>query len=259
MSKTLKDNVVLDELVVTYMNVNDIKPNAYNPNRQSDHEFELLCRSIEEDGFTQPCVVRRADSMIVDGEHRWRAAQSIGMTEIPVVLTDMTDAQMRIATLRHNRARGTEDHDLAASVLKDLAQSGHLEDAADSLMLDSREVDKFLNEIDDPEALNIPELAEVFAPFKKEDGTLMPRHEVIASTPAASDAMRKARDMIAELKSDQDQAAFLKEVSIFKLSLTFVDEEAQIVRDTLGKNVAEGILAICTKEFEERGLKIEDL
>ena len=143
----VKNNVVLDNLDVIYVNVNDIKPNAYNPNRQSEHEFELLCRSIEEDGFTTPAVVRKQDMVIVDGEHRWRAAQSVGMLEIPVVLVEMTDEQMKIATLRHNRARGEEDAELAAAVLRDLAKMGALDEAQDSLMLDDVEMKKLLDEI----------------------------------------------------------------------------------------------------------------
>lgn len=258
-SKIQKDNVVLENLEVVYMDVNAIKPNAYNPNRQSEHEFELLCRSIEEDGFTQPCVIRKSDNMIVDGEHRWRAAQSIGMKEIPVVLTEMTEAQMRIATLRHNRARGSEDQDLAAAVLKDLAKTDYLAEAADSLMLADEEVAKFTEQVDDPELLETPEFQEAATPFQREDGSVAPRHEVIASTAAASDAMRAQRDEIAKLKTDEDKAAYLRDMNIFKVSLTFVDEEASIVRDALGKNAAEGILALCVKEFEAQGLKIEDI
>jgi len=65
--------------------VNELQPNEYNPNRQSDHDFELLCRSITEDGFTQPILAQSSTKIIIDGEHRWRAAKAIGMTTIPVV------------------------------------------------------------------------------------------------------------------------------------------------------------------------------
>ena len=40
--------------------------------------------------------------------------------EVPVVFVDMTREQMRVSTLRHNRARGSEDIDKSADVLKDL-------------------------------------------------------------------------------------------------------------------------------------------
>jgi ParB/RepB/Spo0J family partition protein len=246
MKKVQKDNVVLEELNVEYMNVDDIQPNTYNPNRQGEHEFELLCRSIEEDGFTQPCVVRRSDNMIVDGEHRWRAAQSIGYKEIPVVKVEMTDAQMRIATLRHNRARGEEDADLAAAVLKDLAAAGALDHAADSLMLDESEVDALM-QFQDPEILDAPGFEEIHDPYKREDGTVAGRHEVVAGTPEASDKLRENRDLVASMKKDQDRAAMLREMDNYRVNLIFTGSEAEIVKKVLGREVAQNILVLCTK------------
>jgi hypothetical protein len=42
----------LERLVIEYVPINSIKPNRYNPNRQSEHEFELLKKSMDEDGIT---------------------------------------------------------------------------------------------------------------------------------------------------------------------------------------------------------------
>ena len=196
----VKNNVVLDNLDVIYVNVNDIKPNAYNPNRQSEHEFELLCRSIEEDGFTTPAVVRKQDMVIVDGEHRWRAAQSVGMLEIPVVLVEMTDEQMKIATLRHNRARGEEDVELAAAVLRDLAKMGALDEAQDSLMLDDVEMKKLLDEISDPELLANAEFEEQFEVLKDASGNSIDRSQAFVGSEAASNAVRKQEELIKKAK-----------------------------------------------------------
>ncbi len=99
----------LGALTVEYLAINAVRPNSYNPNRQSKDDFELLSRSIDEDGFNQPIVVRKETMEIVDGEHRWRCAREKGFTQIPCVLVSMTDQQMRVSTLRHNRARGSED------------------------------------------------------------------------------------------------------------------------------------------------------
>ena len=46
-----KKNVKLEKLVIEYVSVDDIKPNSYNPNRQSAHDFDLLKKSMSEDGF----------------------------------------------------------------------------------------------------------------------------------------------------------------------------------------------------------------
>ena len=63
--KVEKKAIQLEKLNVQYVSVDSLKPNDYNPNRQSDHDFELLLRSMEEDGFTQHVVVNQ-DSIIVD-------------------------------------------------------------------------------------------------------------------------------------------------------------------------------------------------
>ena len=162
-----KKNKVLESLDIQYINVNDIHPNEWNPNRQSEHDFELLLKSMREDGFTQPVVAIKTDEgliKIVDGEHRWRAAHTLGFDEIPVVITPMTEEQAKIATLRHNRARGSEDVDLTAELLRDLEKLGALDWAQDSLMMDDTEIQKMLEDIPAPEALAADEYTEAWEP-----------------------------------------------------------------------------------------------
>ena len=61
----------LERLTIEYVPVGSIKPNAYNPNRQSEQEHEMLLRSIQDNGFTQPVIVN-TEGVIIDGEHRWQ-------------------------------------------------------------------------------------------------------------------------------------------------------------------------------------------
>lgn len=145
--KVTKDINVLEKLVVVKVPIESVKPNSYNANRQSDRDFELLCRSISEDGFTQPIIVHKETMEIVDGEHRWRACKALGWTECEIVLVEMSEAQRMIATLRHNRARGQENIALAADVLQDLNKMGSIELAKDSLMLDDAEIRVMLEDI----------------------------------------------------------------------------------------------------------------
>src|SRR5690606_944115 len=83
----------LETLSIEYVDVDSVSPNTYNPNRQSEHDFELLVKAMTEDGITQPIIVQRSTRQIVDGEHRWRAAKHLGYTQIPVVFVDMTEEQ----------------------------------------------------------------------------------------------------------------------------------------------------------------------
>ena len=79
------------------------------------------------------------------------AAQALGMAEIPIVKVDMSDQQMRIATISHNTARGNHDIELEVQVLRDLESLGALDWAQDSLMISDDEIPKLLKDIPAPE------------------------------------------------------------------------------------------------------------
>jgi ParB family chromosome partitioning protein len=74
-----------------------LKPNPRNPRRAfSDIELNELSDSIKQHGVIQPIVVRPVKGMqdryeIIAGERRWRAAQSAGLHEIPIVPVDVSD------------------------------------------------------------------------------------------------------------------------------------------------------------------------
>jgi len=243
----------LTRLVVEYVSVTSIKPNSYNPNRQDPHAFELLLKSMTEDGFTQPVVVQRATREIVDGEHRWRAAQHIGLTEIPVVFTDMTPEQMRIATLRHNRARGDEDIELTSQVLRDLRELGALEWAQDSLMMDSVEMDRLLNEIPAPDALAGEEYSEAWNPEKggkegtADSGQIGAGHTV-SGTPQALLKAREQEAAIAAAKTDEEKKAAARDHKVYRLAFMFAGEEAEVVKAALGDQPALRVLEWARRE-----------
>ena len=73
MPKNAKVTALLNIITDERASAASIRPNAYNPNRQSDDEFLLLCKSIVDDGFTDAIIVNK-DRTIIDGEHRWTAA-----------------------------------------------------------------------------------------------------------------------------------------------------------------------------------------
>ena len=57
MAKKVRKPIALEELKVEYVLPSELKPNAYNPNRQTEDEFEMLKASMREDGFTTPILV----------------------------------------------------------------------------------------------------------------------------------------------------------------------------------------------------------
>lgn len=263
-----KTNKSLEVLKIEYVDVGILNPNSYNPNRQSEHEFELLCRSITEDGFTQPVIVMREGNVIVDGEHRWRAARHLGYEQIPVVFVDMTPEQMRISTLRHNRARGSEDVDLVANVLRDLRDLGALDWAQDSLMLDDIEVQRLIEEIPAPEALAGDEFGNAWEPTTQlndadgnsvlnvEGSTSTDGKTTSAMTPAAADKLRETEKKIEAAKTEEERQSLKRESAIYRFTLVFSGQEGRLVKKVLGNKPAVKIVELCRLWATQEGIEI---
>lgn len=129
-----------------------LKANSYNPNKVAPPELRLLKISILEDGWTQPIVVRE-DYEIVDGFHRWtvsgdKKVWALTDGHVPIVmLKNKSPEEQRMATIRHNRARGTHAVVKMADIVTDLAQTyGMATDEIERrLQMDDEEVDRLLD------------------------------------------------------------------------------------------------------------------
>ena len=96
---------------VRWVPADKVRANDYNPNTVAKPEMDLLRRSIEADGYTQPIVVWEVEGgyEVIDGFHRHLVGKEMGLSHLPVVVVnkESTDRNDRIAsTIRHNRARG---------------------------------------------------------------------------------------------------------------------------------------------------------
>ena len=71
----------------------ELTPYQNNP-RKNDAAVDKVAASIAEFGFKVPVVIDK-DGVIVAGHTRYKAAQSLGMSEIPcIVADDLTDEQI---------------------------------------------------------------------------------------------------------------------------------------------------------------------
>ncbi|WP_417515740.1 ParB/RepB/Spo0J family partition protein [Minwuia sp.] len=74
-----------------------LRPGRYQPrHRFDDEEMRALIESVRQQGIIQPILVRRDPDVpetfeIIAGERRWRAAQTVQLHEVPVVIRDMSD------------------------------------------------------------------------------------------------------------------------------------------------------------------------
>lgn len=77
-----------------------LKPNPDQPRKLfSKAELDELAASIRDRGVLQPILVRSQPGepdawQIIAGERRWRAAQLARLTEVPVVVREMDDAEV---------------------------------------------------------------------------------------------------------------------------------------------------------------------
>lgn len=243
----------LDKLDIVYVPIADIKPNQYNPNRQSDHDFSLLCKSIQEDGFTRPIVVRKGTLEIVDGEHRWRACKALHDTGamdfsdgIACVLVEMTDAQARIATLKYNRIHGSEDANLAAAVLKEILEMGAEDWAQDSLMLDDVEMQRLKEELAvvETEGLAIEVPPEMLGPA----GKGLSETDKNSAIDTSADETRAKQKLLEQAKLQEERDMHKKDEQVYRVVAFFTGEEAKIVKAVLGEQAASTLLAICKEE-----------
>lgn len=114
---------------IVWIDREELKANNYNPNKVAPPELELLKISIIEDGWTQPIVVNK-DYTIVDGFHRWTVSghkEIYKLTDgkVPIViLKETTKEQQMMATIRHNRARGTHGVLAMSDIINTLLTSG---------------------------------------------------------------------------------------------------------------------------------------
>ncbi|MEE1076316.1 MAG: ParB/RepB/Spo0J family partition protein [Acutalibacteraceae bacterium] len=91
------------------LKISEIEPNKSQPRKEFDENaLAELADSIAQHGVLQPLLVRPiADGgyQIVAGERRWRASRMAGLTEVPVVIRELTDSETMELALIENLQR----------------------------------------------------------------------------------------------------------------------------------------------------------
>ena len=102
----------------------EIEPDPGQPRKTFDDEtLAELSASIAEHGLLQPIAVRPKPSggyLIVAGERRWRACRMAGLTEVPVIVKDVTDEQAMELALVENLQREDLDPVEEAAGIREL-------------------------------------------------------------------------------------------------------------------------------------------
>jgi ParB-like chromosome segregation protein Spo0J len=149
--------------------------NDYNPNHVFKPEMMLLKISLLSSGWTQP-IVARPDRTIVDGFHRWTLGRTdkevgaMGGGKVPVVFLsdDMDEGEIKMATIRHNRARGKHSVLIMSDIVNDLVgKHGYTpEEIAVQLGMESEEVERLTNVTTTPEQAGSDTFGKSWVPDK---------------------------------------------------------------------------------------------
>lgn len=105
------------------VSIEKVIPYARNP-RRNQGAIAKVAASIKEFGWQQPIVVD-TEMVVIAGHTRLAAAQSLGMSEVPIVVADnLTSAQVKAYRLADNRVsqEAEWDDDLLRLELSDLKE-----------------------------------------------------------------------------------------------------------------------------------------
>ncbi len=118
---------------VVMRKLNSVTNNPWNPNTMSDEMKASLLHGLRKDGWlaSQSLLIWGTDdkgkqqNLIIDGEHRWKAAVEDGLKRGPMVFLDgISSSEAKALTIKMNQKRGEWDVDLLAGVVKELELEG---------------------------------------------------------------------------------------------------------------------------------------
>ena len=104
-------NKSINNNLLDFVAIELLEPNPFQPRKHfSKDSLRDLSNSIKDRGILQPIIVRpkknKANAwQIIAGERRWRAAQLVGLHEVPVYIKNVKDEEVAIIALIENIQR----------------------------------------------------------------------------------------------------------------------------------------------------------
>lgn len=134
-----------DEQVVL---VEQVRPNPWNPNEESEFMREKLRASLSKFGQVSEVVVRQTPDgayEIIDGEHRWQEAKNLGADKILVRnLGVLPDDSAKVLTMAFNELHGQRDAKKMGELLADLQTDPDWRDLKETLPFSDLDISTFV-------------------------------------------------------------------------------------------------------------------
>jgi ParB family chromosome partitioning protein len=90
------------------VDLDSVSPSPLQPRKEfAADALQELVDSIREHGIIQPLIVRQANGRheLIAGERRWRAAQELGLAQVPVIIRSANDLEVLELSLIENLQR----------------------------------------------------------------------------------------------------------------------------------------------------------
>jgi site-specific DNA-methyltransferase (adenine-specific) len=118
---------MIEKCQIQWVPIDSVHLNPENP-RHNEPAVEVVMASIARFGFRVPLVVNRRTNLIEAGNTRWKAAQRMGLSEVPVIFADDDEITALAFALADNRTAeiATWDEPALAGLLQRLDAEGEL-------------------------------------------------------------------------------------------------------------------------------------
>lgn len=175
-----------------WVDVSALVPWAANPRLNDGEPVSRVAESIKRFGFGAPIVARRENREIIAGHTRWKAAQALGMTQVPVRFLDIDEREAHLLALADNRLTELTEWDAnLANVLGEFS----LEEVALAGWNDS-DLDKMAAELLRGEEVTEDEVPEapLVAVTQLGDLYLLGRHRLVCGDSTQPDVVARCLD-----------------------------------------------------------------
>ncbi len=183
----------MENLKVTYQSVSTLRAYPRNARTHSKKQIRRIAESIKQFGFTNPVLIDDWDQIIA-GHGRVRAAELLGMKEVPTIRLDhLSDAEQQAYILADNRLAELAgwDREILAIELQNLTALD-LDFDVEVTGFDTAEIDLLIEGLeagsDEDEADALPPIDEAKPPVSRRGDLWLPGpHRVLCGDATAAE------------------------------------------------------------------------